>query len=228
MSWIHWNFFFQVSEEAPLCLCLPWIQKKENSALCLECGKTIYQKASTLLQKKHLKSNCTQLKDGSLRCYSQMTPTLQQYFSNNGSQTDEQLLLTDKVLLKYSELLDVTDSTSKGTCCFTKAYGRLVEGTGSVFNPKTKAILDEIYSAARNESHHKLELLKSLRLRYFSHREALDLMCFPTWFEFPSEFSTRQQYQLIGNSVNVLTVAVLIAVLLEMPSQLSKQRKKYN
>ena len=57
-------------------------------------------------------------------------------------------------------------------------------------------------------------LLKSLGLRHFSPPEALRLMGFPEWFQFPKIFSDRQLYQLIGNSVNVLVVAVLMAELM--------------
>lgn len=240
-------------------------------------------------------------------------------------------LLKEKLLTKYGRLLDVVDDSSMRTCCFTKGYGRLVEGTGSVFNPSGKGALDDVFSRVselekclgqpkvvsrtsveKNQSlndehvceyantaqHHsndvtssgsalnldtkngcsvpsserrasledtgtqslhsrsnvsdsclllpsssldehtsskaseatvsssieqaceeRSRLLLSLGLRYFTPREALRLMGFPGRFMFPDHLSCRQQQQLIGNSVNVLVVAVLMAALEQTPVQ---------
>jgi tRNA (cytosine38-C5)-methyltransferase len=42
-----------------------------------------------------------------------------------------QLLLSDSILLKHAEVLDIVKASSVRSCCFTKAYGRYVEGTGA-------------------------------------------------------------------------------------------------
>ncbi|KAF2368392.1 S-adenosyl-L-methionine-dependent methyltransferase [Trinorchestia longiramus] len=261
--------------------------------------------------------------------------------------------LKPKILAKYAMLLDIVDKTSRRTCCFTKGYGRLVEGTGSVYNPREKAELDaafqcwisgmnctekndsgerlldcndsvtsamhdgvtstgyeirgnygtgpsdlasadvedmnsrkatecnsseiyrttidggsvsasgkynpknladptasslvsgRIFPANTNHSVESLSVsssikdkelpyentylnearasypasfpslssLLSLKLRHFTSPECLRLMCFPSSFSFPSSLTQRQQYQLIGNSVNVLVVTVLLMYL---------------
>ncbi|XP_018026277.1 tRNA (cytosine(38)-C(5))-methyltransferase [Hyalella azteca] len=160
-----------------------------------------------------------------------------------------QFELKPKILVRYAMLLDIVDDTSQRSCCFTKAYGRLVEGTGSVFNPSGRAALDAAFETWRsskcnneivtetkgsiteqnNEGRRPLEPLLDhlsddeiselnnpllpLKLRFFSPSECLRLMCFPSSFSFPASLTTRQQYQLIGNSVNVLVVTVLLKYL---------------
>ena len=43
----------------------------------------------------------------------------------------ESLLLKDQTLGKHAEVFDIVQSDSKGSCCFTKAYGKYAEGTGN-------------------------------------------------------------------------------------------------
>jgi site-specific DNA-cytosine methylase len=49
----------------------------------------------------------------------------------------------------------------------------------------------------------ELDLLRALRLRYFSPREVANLLGFPASFEFPPAITRKQQYKLLGNSVSV-------------------------
>nr|XP_019956937.1 PREDICTED: tRNA (cytosine(38)-C(5))-methyltransferase [Paralichthys olivaceus] len=44
----------------------------------------------------------------------------------------ENFLLPPKTLLRYALLLDIVQPSSRRSVCFTKGYGRYVEGTGSV------------------------------------------------------------------------------------------------
>lgn len=181
----------------------------------------------------------------------------------------DQFLLKEKVLLKYAQLLDIVDDSSRRSCCFTKGYGRLVEGTGSVLNPTNKTTLDRVFlelgtlrtnsdgntmitesdttvnvcslSLLNGEDESSLQvapqnttetstkhseifaqdvvtsssLLMSLGLRYFTPDEALSLMGFPDTFHFPDTLTQRQQFQLVGNSVNVLVVSVLMSMLFD-------------
>lgn len=71
-----------------------------------------------------------------------VTDLLQAQDTPNGSRTIGDYLdaaaedltefeLSDKVLLKHAELLDIVQRHSDRSCCFTKAYGRYVEGTGT-------------------------------------------------------------------------------------------------
>lgn len=81
-----------------------------------------------------------------------------------------------------------------------------------------------------------VQLLRSLQLRYFTPREIANLMCFPSHFgsylmcpfiflillnmrsfvvsEFPLHINRKQQYRVLGNSVNVLVCHYLLTVLL--------------
>ena len=64
-----------------------------------------------------------------------------------------------------------------------------------------------------------MEILRPLRLRYFSPEELLRLFCFEDvgtsdrTFRWPEGVSTKTKYRLIGNSVNVLVVSTLIECL---------------
>jgi len=63
-----------------------------------------------------------------------------------------------------------------------------------------------------------MEILRPLRLRYFSPYELLRLFCFEevgseSTFRWPEAVSTKAKYRLIGNSVNVLVLSALIEFL---------------
>lgn len=73
-------------------------------------------------------------------------------------------------------LFDVVRPHDRRSCCFTKAYGRYVEGTGSVLqtNPEPRA-----------------GDLQDLRLRYLTPKEIARLHCFAEDFGFPQGTLTR-------------------------------------
>jgi hypothetical protein len=63
-----------------------------------------------------------------------------------------------------------------------------------------------------------VEILRPLRLRYFSPEELLRLFCFDdlggnSTFRWPEGVSAKTKYRLIGNSVNVFVVSRLIEYL---------------
>ena len=75
-------------------------------------------------------------------------------------------LLGDSTLLRYHEVLDLVRGDSRGSCCFTKAYGKYAEGTGSVL--VQCGDVDAVYKRAREEGasdEQKVEALRELRLR---------------------------------------------------------------
>ncbi|XP_039979327.1 tRNA (cytosine(38)-C(5))-methyltransferase-like [Xiphias gladius] len=59
----------------------------------------------------------------------------------------------------------------------------------------------------------KLQRLLKLKLRYFTPREVANLMGFPQSFSFPDQIPTKQQYRVLGNSLNVVVVAKLLQLL---------------
>ncbi|XP_068437838.1 tRNA (cytosine(38)-C(5))-methyltransferase isoform X3 [Clinocottus analis] len=54
----------------------------------------------------------------------------------------ENYLLPPKTLLRYALLLDIVQPTCRRSVCFTKGYGRYVEGTGSVLQCCTETEVD--------------------------------------------------------------------------------------
>lgn len=61
----------------------------------------------------------------------------------------------------------------------------------------------------------QLELLRTLKLRYFSPREVSNLMGFPQEFTFPDASTIKQKYRTLGNSINVKLVSELMRYLMK-------------
>ncbi|XP_049951686.1 tRNA (cytosine(38)-C(5))-methyltransferase isoform X1 [Schistocerca serialis cubense] len=124
--------------------------------------------------------------------------------------------LPNNILLKYACALDIVFPLSKHSCCFTKAYGHYVVGTGSVLSSESTEYVLSVAEKIKShecESEQCLDLLHSLQLRYFTPLEIARLMCFPPDFSFPIIVNRKQRYRLLGNSVNVHVVSVLITLL---------------
>lgn len=133
-------------------------------------------------------------------------------------ENDEKFLIPKNALLKRIFLLDIRFKDSVSSNCFTKAYTRYTEGTGSVFCPISEDKASEILKKAKelestNESEKFLECVTELNLRYFSPKEVSRLMSFPENFDFPKETGRNKKYRLLGNSLNVKVVAELIKLL---------------
>ena len=126
-----------------------------------------------------------------------------------------QYLIPDDILLRFSDVMDIVYQESGGSCCFTKAYGKYVKGTGSIYTPMSREDVENVYKRIKeidsdSSDQEKLKLLRTLQLRYFSPAEISRLMCFPEDFAFQDEMTVRQRYQLLGNSVNVGVIAHLL------------------
>ncbi|KAJ8910712.1 hypothetical protein NQ315_002077 [Exocentrus adspersus] len=129
---------------------------------------------------------------------------------------DDEYLLSENLLLKHLGVLDICYLNSRRSCCFTKAYGRYVHGTGSVFTNKTVHEVKEIsekIDTLRIDDCDRFNLLKSLNLRFFTPKEICRLMCFPESYNFPNNITNRKKYMLLGNSINVKVVSELIKLL---------------
>jgi len=57
------------------------------------------------------------------------------------------------------------------------------------------------------------EILKQLRLRYFTPREIAGLLGFPSNFNFPASTPLRHRYRVLGNSLSVTVVSFLVHIL---------------
>ncbi|XP_004691166.1 PREDICTED: tRNA (cytosine(38)-C(5))-methyltransferase [Condylura cristata] len=128
----------------------------------------------------------------------------------------KQYFLPPESLLRYALLLDIVKPTCRRSTCFTKGYGRYIEGTGSVLQTTEDVQIETIYKSLINLSEEeKLTKLLMLKLRYFTPKEIANLLGFPPEFGFPENIAVKQCYRLLGNSLNVLVVAKLINILCE-------------
>jgi tRNA (cytosine38-C5)-methyltransferase len=139
------------------------------------------------------------------------TPTpLSHYLEDRSSDVDggktyfESFMVPESVLIKSGMSFDIVFEDSCSSCCFTKNYGRLVEGTGSVLQMAPKDI-----KGVPNQP----ESLKQLQLRYFTPREIARIHGFPEDCDL-STATTKQAYALLGNSLNVTLVTELLVYLL--------------
>uniref|UniRef100_A0A672HTN8 tRNA (cytosine(38)-C(5))-methyltransferase n=1 Tax=Salarias fasciatus TaxID=181472 RepID=A0A672HTN8_SALFA len=126
----------------------------------------------------------------------------------------QQFRIPPKTLLRYCLLLDVVKPSCRRSVCFTKGYGRYVEGTGSVLQCQLDTEMQSVFTGLELCSEEqKLERLLKLQLRYFTPREVANLMGFPQSFSFPDQVSILQQYRVLGNSLNVVLVSRLLQLL---------------
>nr|XP_031540962.1 tRNA (cytosine(38)-C(5))-methyltransferase isoform X3 [Vicugna pacos]XP_031540963.1 tRNA (cytosine(38)-C(5))-methyltransferase isoform X3 [Vicugna pacos]XP_031540964.1 tRNA (cytosine(38)-C(5))-methyltransferase isoform X3 [Vicugna pacos] len=124
--------------------------------------------------------------------------------------------LPPKSLLRYALLLDIVKPTSRRSMCFTKGYGRYVEGTGSVLQTTEDVQIENVYKSLTSLSQEeKITKLLTLKLRFFTPKEIANLHGFPPEFGFPEKITVKQRYRLLGNSLNVHVVAKLIKILYE-------------
>ncbi|KAH9397208.1 tRNA (cytosine-5-)-methyltransferase [Tyrophagus putrescentiae] len=134
---------------------------------------------------------------------------------------------TSDTLLRYHALFDLVTRHSTSTNCFTKSYAHRIEGCGSILMTASNLSMDGVYAEiaqlksqqqtddAGDETSGKIvQLLRSLGLRFFTPREVANLMSFPPNFEFPPDLNLKQQYRVLGNSVNVLVCQYLLRILL--------------
>lgn len=137
---------------------------------------------------------------------------LSQFIEDSDFEEDE-FLVPEKELLKNCWVFDIVTPDSVSTNCFTKAYGHFARGTGSVF---TRLSVDDVRSIFRTCEEKDLlqgarvELIKRLKLRYFTPREIERFMGFDKALTYPVHMTSRQKYKLLGNSLNVQIVAELI------------------
>lgn len=125
----------------------------------------------------------------------------------------ESHLLPDRILRERIPVLDICFKESRRSCCFTKAYTRYSQGTGSVYFNGSQAQFDKLYAETFCKTSERLSKLRNLKLRFFTPREVCRLMAFPESFTFPVNLNDRQKYMLLGNSINVKVVSELIKLM---------------
>ncbi|EIW86233.1 S-adenosyl-L-methionine-dependent methyltransferase [Coniophora puteana RWD-64-598 SS2] len=132
--------------------------------------------------------------------------------------------IPDKVLSKWGRLFDIVLPSARRTCCFTRGYTQLVERAGSILQMNeemdTTETFDRFLALQRAGDSSTLDVLRPLRLRYFTPTELLRLFRIigprsndngeDQEFKWPENISLKTKYRLIGNSVNVEVVRRLI------------------
>jgi len=112
--------------------------------------------------------------------------------------------LGDQLQRRFINVVDIVRVSSHRSICFTKAYGKYAQGTGSMIDMMEKEDLSD-------KSRERLP--ENYRLRYFTEMEVAGLMGFPKDFSFPPELTTRQRYAMLGNSLNVDVAAMMIKLM---------------
>jgi tRNA (cytosine38-C5)-methyltransferase len=156
---------------------------------------------------------------------SEALPELFVYLDTDGA--SEELRIPDHVLQRPSAwCLDIVTPFSRRTSCFTSAYGKYFKGTGSVLLVPNRSTVTETNGAYR-ELHQKYQMCapedreydanwasdlieSGCSLRYFSGAELAQLFGFSGNFSFPSNVSVKQQWKLMGNSLNVHVAAKIL------------------
>ncbi|KAI8142892.1 S-adenosyl-L-methionine-dependent methyltransferase [Fennellomyces sp. T-0311] len=131
--------------------------------------------------------------------------------------------IPDKTLLKHGHVFDIVKPSTHRSCCFTKGYYHYAEATGSILQLNEELGTADVFekaASAKSTGNEKeaLELLRSLRLRYFAPREVANLMGFPKSFTFPESTTIKQRYRTLGNSINVRLVSELMMYLMKNSS----------
>ena len=99
--------------------------------------------------------------------------------------------------------LDIVTPLNRRTSCFTSGYGRYNRGTGSVLYEDDTREIQLLEPEKREFDENWSSTLDFSKLRYFSGTEMALLMGFSSEFSFPLEITLKQQWKLIGNSLNV-------------------------
>ena len=154
-------------------------------------------------------------------------PLICDFLDSSTTSTSNHVVVPEKLLERNASwCFDIVTPNSKRSACFTSGYGNFVKGTGSVLytggDGKTAPI--DIGLQRPEDRQFEANWAKSLEsgsLRYFSGLEIGRLMGFATTFGFPDSCTPKQQWKLVGNSLNVALAARLITLGLLLCGKLS-------
>eukprot|EP00438_Fugacium_kawagutii_P018318 Skav212467 [mRNA] locus=scaffold385:309730:310263:- [translate_table: standard] len=159
-----------------------------------------------------------------------------------------QWLVPEETMQKDSaRCFDVVYDGCCHSLCFTKAYGRYIDGTGSVYVSPLKLVeskapgpyaMQDFFGALRyfspseaarllgfRLSNRDKEVLPSSSLQCLpqcqTHAVEVPAECLPPDFQLPSNVSARELWALLGNSLNPQVVG-LVCVACELPKLQSR------
>ncbi len=127
--------------------------------------------------------------------------------------TSAMLRVPEKVLKNQSAwCFDIVRPSDRRSSCFTHSYGRFVRGTGSILYDDDSEIdaIQLLPPEEREFQENWMEQLDANKLRYFSGKELARLFGFSDEFTFPPDTSLKQQWKLMGNSLNVRVASRLV------------------
>ena len=110
---------------------------------------------------------------------------------------DNEFYLSKDIINKYFMVSDIRQSTDTSSNCFTKNYHTYIEGTGSLLQTKS---LNSIPS---------IDNKHNLGLRRFTPKEISSIFGFPD--DFIWNISVKNQYKLIGNSINIHCIQHIVS-----------------
>jgi tRNA (cytosine38-C5)-methyltransferase len=101
-----------------------------------------------------------------------------------------------------------------------KGYGKTWRGSGPLLLLNAENYIDDQTTEFDDTKPRELPNdINKEDLRLFTPREIANLLCFPSYFSFPASTTIKQQYRLLGNSINVLVVSEVLKYLLMEPNK---------
>lgn len=138
-------------------------------------------------------------------------PTISIFLDKNTCPDNIGLSVPTKVLTSSAAwCFDVVTPASRRSSCFTQSYGRYIRGTGSILYQDQSHEIHLLPPEDRKFDEEWAKDLDLAKLRYFSGSEMARLMGFSKKFSFPSNYTNKQQWKLIGNSLNVQVASKII------------------
>jgi tRNA (cytosine38-C5)-methyltransferase len=113
---------------------------------------------------------------------------------------------------------DIVTPLDSRSSCFTHSYGKYIKGSGSVLYTGDAGRIGGLQDPQERQydSSWSVGLDLDQHLRYFSGMEIVRLFGFTRNFSFPPDCTLKQQWKLMGNSLNVLIAARLCELALRV------------
>ncbi|KAJ9588530.1 hypothetical protein L9F63_018112, partial [Diploptera punctata] len=143
--------YYLVAKRRPLCFFFPLDSHvMESLPDCIKDSST-HEKLNSLISKHSSKVRN--------KCFS-LSHILE---TDKPAVHLEQFCIPDKILGKHASVLDIVGPESERSCCFTKAYSRYAEGTGSVLCSQPLQVVADCFEKCVSGSDEHLEVLRSLK-----------------------------------------------------------------
>ena len=213
----HWNpTQVNLPNDRPRYFCLAVLESRLQTSCADLMGILSVEK--NLEQSPVIQSSLTALnvKQESTDESSEM-PTISD-FLDSSTVGNNHVIVPDKLLERNASwCFDIVTPASQRSACFTSGYGKFIKGTGSVlYTGKDDGKKAAAFALQRPEDREfQADWAQSLQpgsLRYLSGMEIARLMGFASSFSFPEACTPKQQWKLVGNSLNVRLASRLVTL----------------